>query len=88
MGAASPPFRIGLLLSIAAIVASLLAAPLLAGTGPDISGTWLRSGGAARVNIAACGAQVCAIDTWVQDTIRDEKVGDQFVMTLEARFPS
>lgn len=85
MGALSPLFRIASLSWIVASVASLLAAPLLASTGPDISGNWLRTDGTARIRITSCGAQICAINTWIKDTIRDEKVGDQLVMTLEPR---
>ena len=85
MGAVSPLFYIAPLAWIAAIVVSLLAAPLLASTGPDISGNWLRTDGTARINVSSCGAQICAVNTWIKDTIRDEKVGDQIVMTLEPR---
>lgn len=70
---------------IAAIAATLLAPPLLASAGPDISGNWLRSDGTARVNIAACGAQICVTNTWIKDPGSEEKVGDQLVMTLEPR---
>jgi uncharacterized protein (DUF2147 family) len=83
MGAASPLFCIASLSWIAAIVTSLLAAPLLASTGPDIAGNWLRTDGTARIKISSCGAQICAVNTWIKDTIRDEKVGDRLVMTLE-----
>jgi uncharacterized protein (DUF2147 family) len=85
MAAVSPLFRIAPLAWITAMVVSLLAAPLLASTGPDISGNWLRTDGTARINVASCGAQICAVNTWIKHTIRDEKVGDQIVMTLEAR---
>ena len=83
MGAVSPLLCIAPLAWIAASVASLLAAPLLASTGPDISGNWLRTDGTARINIASCGEQICAVNTWMKDTIGDEKVGDRLVMTLE-----
>jgi uncharacterized protein (DUF2147 family) len=83
MGAVSPVFCIASLSWITAMVANLLAAPLLASTSPDISGNWLRTDGTARIKIASCGAQICAVNTWIKDTIRDERVGDRLVMTLE-----
>jgi uncharacterized protein (DUF2147 family) len=67
-----------------ALFAGLLAAgPLLGSTGPDISGEWMRSDGTTRVNIAACGSQICAVNTWVKDAADGEQVGDRLVMTLE-----
>lgn len=65
------------------MVAALIAHPLFASAGPDISGEWLRSDGTLRVNIAACGSQICAINTWIKDTNREDQVGDKLIMTLE-----
>jgi uncharacterized protein (DUF2147 family) len=70
-------------IAIAAVV--LVAQPLFASAGPDISGEWLRSDGTLRVNIAACGSQICAINTWIKDTNRVDQVGDKLIMTLEAQ---
>ncbi len=69
------PFLLGLAFTMA---------PLLAGASvtPDISGTWSRDDGKARVYIAACGAQLCATHTWVRDQSDGEAVGDRLVMTL------
>lgn len=75
--------RVPSLLSCLVVVIALLARPLFASTGPDISGEWQRSDGTLRVHIAACGPQICAISTWIKDTSRGEQVGDKLVMTLE-----
>jgi uncharacterized protein (DUF2147 family) len=68
---------------IAVTAAALIAQPLFASAGPDISGSWLRSDGTLRVNIAACGPQICAVNTWIKDTNREDQVGDKLIMTLE-----
>lgn len=62
----------------------LLATPILASAegGPDISGNWVRSDGKTRVNIASCGNQLCATNTWIKDSSVREAVGDKLVMTL------
>ena len=74
---------LSLLSCIALLAGAVIARPLFASAGPDISGDWLRSDGTARMHIAACGSQICAINTWIKDTVRDEQVGDKLVMTLE-----
>jgi uncharacterized protein (DUF2147 family) len=48
----------------------------------DISGTWMRSDGSARIHVASCGNQICATNTWLRDTDGDEAVGDKLVMSL------
>ncbi len=69
--------------ALALMVPAVLAPAVLASVNPDISGDWLRSDGTARIHIAPCGPQVCATNTWIKDTSRDEQVGDRLVMTLE-----
>ena len=66
------------------ILIVLLAIPILANAtgGPDISGNWTRSDGTVRMNVAACGNQICATNTWIQDPSRGEAVGDKLIMTL------
>ncbi len=58
---------------------SLLATPVLAQT-PQ--GDWSRGDGKAKVTIAPCGDDLCAINTWIRAGVRDEKVGDKLVMTV------
>lgn len=58
--------------------------PVLASadTTPSISGGWARADGKTRINIAACGIQLCATNTWVRDPDSDESVGDRIILTL------
>ncbi len=49
---------------------------------PDPMGNWARDDGSTRVHIAPCGADVCAVNTWVRDPEGREKVGDVLDMTL------
>ena len=48
----------------------------------ELSGTWLRDDGNARVRIAPCGDKTCATNLWIGDTSKGEEVGDRLVMTL------
>jgi uncharacterized protein (DUF2147 family) len=48
----------------------------------EISGTWMRSDGSARINVVSCGGQMCATNTWLRETNGDEAVGDKLVMSL------
>lgn len=51
----------------------------------DIFGNWSRDDGAARVNVANCGSQICATNTWIKDPIQqNEKVGDRLIFTIRA----
>jgi uncharacterized protein (DUF2147 family) len=70
-------------IALVALAVPLVAVPLLASSAPDISGDWVRSDGTARVHIASCGTQFCAINTWIKDQSRGEQVGDRLIMTLE-----
>lgn len=46
-------------------------------------GEWARGDGNARVRIQPCGASLCAINTWIQDSSGGERVGDRLVMTVK-----
>ena len=50
--------------------------------GPSLEGDWSRGDGKAKVRIAPCGDDLCAVNTWMRPDVRDEKVGDRLVMTL------
>ena len=50
---------------------------------PSPQGLWARGDGKARVEIAPCGADLCAVNTWIKQGIKDEKVGDKLVMTVK-----
>jgi uncharacterized protein (DUF2147 family) len=66
------------------LIVLLSAIPILASAagGPDISGNWTRSDGTVRMNVASCGNQICAINTWIKDPNSGEAVGDKLIMTL------
>lgn len=70
-------------LLFAVAVSALTAGPAAAS---ELSGTWLRDDGNARVRIAPCGDKTCATNLWIGDTSKGEEVGDRLVMTL-ARQP-
>ncbi|ESQ90240.1 hypothetical protein ABAC460_10855 [Asticcacaulis sp. AC460] len=46
-------------------------------------GDWARGDGKARVKIAPCGADLCAVNTWIKAGVKDEKVGDKLVMSVK-----
>ena len=66
------------------IAALLLTAGAAAAAAPaaDIEGNWARTDGTARMKMAACGSQVCAVNTWIKDPSSGEAVGDRLVMAL------
>ncbi len=47
-----------------------------------IEGKWMRGDGNALVDIAPCGANICATNLWIRDGSRGEAVGDRLVMSL------
>ena len=49
---------------------------------PSPLGDWARGDGKARVRIAPCGDDLCAVNTWMRADVRNEKVGDRLVMTV------
>ena len=49
----------------------------------DPTGNYQRDDGMARVRVEACGAAICATDTWIKDAASSEKVGDVLVMNLK-----
>ena len=61
---------------------------LLLGSAPvalaaDPTGNYERDDGMTRVRVEACGAAICAINTWIKDPASTEKVGDVLVMNLK-----
>ena len=49
----------------------------------DINGQWARGDGNAKVNIAACGSDICATNTWIKPGTPKEKAGDKLVMSIK-----
>ena len=54
---------------------------------PSPQGLWARGDGKAKVEIAPCGTDLCAVNTWIKPGVRDEKVGDKLVMTVTPAKP-
>ncbi|MDQ0321965.1 uncharacterized protein (DUF2147 family) [Pararhizobium capsulatum DSM 1112] len=48
----------------------------------DLDGQWARGDGNAKVRIAPCGPNICAINTWIKPGTPSEKAGDKLVMTI------
>lgn len=49
----------------------------------DIDGQWARGDGNAKVTIAPCGSDICAINTWIKPGTPKEKEGDKLVMSIK-----
>jgi uncharacterized protein (DUF2147 family) len=45
-------------------------------------GVWMRGDGKARVRIAPCGDDLCAVNLWIRPGVHNEKVGDKLVMSV------
>ncbi len=50
---------------------------------PGPQGNWSRGDGKARVTIAPCGGDICAVNTWIKPGVKDEKEGDKLVMSVK-----
>ncbi len=48
-----------------------------------IEGNWQRGDGNARVTVAPCGDDICAINTWIKPGTPREKTGDRLVMSVK-----
>lgn len=54
-----------------------------AASASDINGNWARGDGNARVRISPCGADICAVNTWIKPGTLKEKEGDKLVMSIK-----
>lgn len=54
-------------------------------TAADPGGVWLRDDGQVRMQIAPCGANICATNLWVGNTDRGGKAGDRLVMSVKQK---
>jgi uncharacterized protein (DUF2147 family) len=61
----------------------MLAASGVALAGQAYLGDWARADGKTRIHVAACGASVCARNTWVKNGVSGEKVGDRLILTVK-----
>lgn len=49
----------------------------------DINGQWARGDGNAKVQVAPCGGDICATNTWIKPGTPKEKEGDKLVMSIK-----
>ncbi|MET0171469.1 MAG: DUF2147 domain-containing protein [Agrobacterium vaccinii] len=52
-------------------------------TAADINGQWARGDGNAKVQVAPCGSDICATNTWIKPGTPKEKEGDKLVMSIK-----
>jgi uncharacterized protein (DUF2147 family) len=74
------------LLAAAALALSLSAPAVAQDSAPRSAvspqGVWMRGDGKARVRIAPCGDDLCAVNLWIRPGVKNEKVGDKLVMSV------
>ena len=76
-----------MLKTVAAVAALWFAATPLHAAENSLEGDWSRGDGKAKVRIAPCGSDICAVNTWIRAGVPDEKVGDRLVMTIKPSGP-
>lgn len=69
--------------SMIGALAFLSAAAATGAHAADIEGQWARGDGNAKVRIAPCGNNICAVNTWIKPGTPREKAGDTLVMTIK-----
>ena len=77
----STPLGVGAALLTSATLVGI--APAIANAEPSPFGMWARGDGKAKVRIERCGADLCAINTWIREGTGDEKAGDKLVMSVK-----
>ena len=60
----------------------------VAGTDTRLTGHWSRTDGESRISITPCGERLCAVNTWVKDPSKGERIGDRLVMNVQPREPA
>ena len=73
-------------LALAATFAALPFAAVAADPAPF--GVWARGDGKAHVRIERCGADLCAINTWIKAGVAGERPGDRLVMSVKPESPA
>jgi len=68
---------------LSSLILSLVVVGSAQAAGPDPFGQWARGDGNAKVKIVQCGANLCAINTWIKPGTPSEKAGDKLVMTVQ-----
>jgi uncharacterized protein (DUF2147 family) len=46
-------------------------------------GGWARADGKTRIQVASCGAEICARNTWVKHGVSGEHVGDRLILKVK-----
>ncbi len=72
----------------ASTIIVIFTAPLAHAADVSPQGAWSRGDGKAKVRIEPCGADLCAINTWIKPGVNDEKVGDKLVMMVTSTSPA
>lgn len=62
--------------------------PALADGQSGLTGNWARDDGTVRMRIGPCGADLCAVNTWVKASDSKERVGDKLILMLAPISPS
>src|SRR5271156_6639956 len=79
-------WRVTRMLRIAAALAALMtigaSGVSLAAERPYL-GDWARGDGKTKIHVAACGAEICARNTWVKHGASGEKVGDRLILKVK-----
>ena len=75
--------------ALAATLVGSFAGPAtaLASNDPSPFGLWARGDGKAKVRVERCGADLCAINTWIREGTRHEKAGDKLIMSVKPDEP-
>jgi uncharacterized protein (DUF2147 family) len=68
---------------ISATVTTLALGLATSAAAGDMNGQWARGDGNAKVQVAPCGSDVCATNTWIKPGTPKEKAGDKLVMTIK-----
>lgn len=77
---------VGMRGALAGLMAFSVVIPAQAGASfENMTGYWSRGDGLAAVKINRCGSSWCAVNTWVKDPSKGEKVGDRLVMNVSPK---
>ena len=70
--------------SLVGLLFAACAAPAFADGMQDLTGGWARDDGTVKINIAPCGSNYCAVNTFVTISDTKEHVGDKLILTLKS----
>jgi uncharacterized protein (DUF2147 family) len=55
---------------------------------PAFLGDWARGDGKTHIRVVRCGAEVCALNTWVRSGVAGERVGDRLTLKIAPAGPA